>query len=163
MRPIARCSPSPALTAAAAKALRRHERHVRGRYELRRFLDAKSDGRACGGQGSMRWRDPLPCRRSSAGLAADKLDAVTGAAGRGRREARAPPRYLLSDQSSAPEAKHDEHTRGRRRRLYRLPHLPRSVEQGLYACRLRQSEQRPFRIREMGRAGGRRHPRPRAA
>ena len=26
----------------AAKAVRRHERHVRGKYELRRFLDIKS-------------------------------------------------------------------------------------------------------------------------
>ena len=83
---------SPALTTAAAAALRRHERHVRGRYELRRFLDAKS---AAG-----LWRAGLAALARPAalpaivgGLTADKLDAA-----RARPVvAEAPPlRYLLS-------------------------------------------------------------------
>ncbi len=39
---------SSRLTPEAAEAVRRHERHVRGKYELRRFLDIKSQSGAAG-------------------------------------------------------------------------------------------------------------------
>ena len=153
----------PAIGAAAAKALRRHERHARGRYELRRFLDAKSEaGLWRAGLGALARPAALPA--IVGGLAADKLDALQGAGQPRRREAgcAALPAFkpgrlpgndsanigsvLFSGEETARkegcaadrlgeggrsihasqtlEAKHDEHTRGRRRRLYRLAHLP---------------------------------------
>ena len=56
----------PAMSAAAAKALRRHERHARGRYELRRFLDAKIRGRPVAGRARRAGPARRHCRRSSA-------------------------------------------------------------------------------------------------
>jgi succinoglycan biosynthesis protein ExoU len=88
---------SPALTAAATAALRRHERHVRGRYELRRFLDAKSaDGLRRAGLNALARPAALPA--IIGGLAADKLDAVRA---RPAAAESPPPRYLLSTNPGA--------------------------------------------------------------
>ena len=111
----------PAIGAAAAKALRRHQRHARRRYELRRFLDAKSEaGLWRAGLGVLARPAALPA--VVRGLAADKLHALRARTSRAG-EKPTQPRYLLAANPAA-EAKHDEHTRGRRRRLYRLAHLP---------------------------------------
>ena len=74
------------MSAAAAKALRRHERHVRDRYELRHFLDAKSaTGLWRAGLCALARPAALPAIVS--GLAADKLRHREGASNAGRREA----------------------------------------------------------------------------
>jgi succinoglycan biosynthesis protein ExoU len=90
---------APAVTPAAARALRRHERHVRGRYELRRFLDAKSEtGLWRAGLGALARPTALPAIVS--GLAADKLDAFKARANTAG-EKPAPPRYLLASRGAA--------------------------------------------------------------
>ena len=65
----------PDLPPQAAQVLRRHERHVRGRYELRHFLDIKSERRAAGRPALYALASPRHCRRIVGGLAADKLEA----------------------------------------------------------------------------------------
>jgi succinoglycan biosynthesis protein ExoU len=58
----------------AEVALRRHERHMRARYELRRFLDVKAEqGLARAGLGALARPAALPA--IVGGVAADKLDA----------------------------------------------------------------------------------------
>ncbi len=58
----------------AEAALRRHERHMRARYELRRFLDVKAEqGLARAGLGALARPAALPA--IVGGVAADKLDA----------------------------------------------------------------------------------------
>jgi succinoglycan biosynthesis protein ExoU len=89
----------PAIDAAAAKALRRHERHARGRYELRRFLDAKSEtGLLRAGLSALARPSALPA--IVGGLAADKFDAFTARANPAG-EKPAAPRYLLSSGGTA--------------------------------------------------------------
>ena len=92
---------SPAMSVAAAKALRRHARHVRDRYELRRFLDAKS---AAGlwRAGLLALARPAALPAIVSGLAADKFDIVKARAmPAGGRPA--PLRYLLSDRVGGKE------------------------------------------------------------
>ena len=92
---------APAVSAPAARALRRHERHVRGRYELRRFLDAKSEtGLWRAGLGALARPTALPA--IVAGLAADKLAALK-ARSRPADEKPAQLRYLLSGGGVAPK------------------------------------------------------------
>ena len=85
------------MTAQAAAVLRRHERHVRGRYELRNFLDLKSQAGL--------WRAGLRALARPAalpaivgGLATDKLAAFAarGKPAGGKPE---PLRYLLSSRA----------------------------------------------------------------
>jgi succinoglycan biosynthesis protein ExoU len=59
----------------AAAAIRRHERHVRRRYELRRFLDVKS-GSGLFGAGLHGLRHPQALPAIVAGVALDKLDTL---------------------------------------------------------------------------------------
>ncbi len=78
--------------AEAGAALRRHERHVRGRYELRRFLDRKAEnGLLRAGLGAL--SRPSALRAIVSGIAGDKLEALRAT----RHEAAEPPmpRYLL--------------------------------------------------------------------
>jgi succinoglycan biosynthesis protein ExoU len=88
---------SGAMTAEARTALRRHERHVRGRYELRHFLDRKAEsGLAVAGLQALMRPAALPA--IIRGVAADKFHAFT------RRDANtepASPRYLLPASVSA--------------------------------------------------------------
>lgn len=75
-----------------ADALARHERHVRGRYELRRFLDEKTEhGLIAAGLRQMKRPAALPAIIS--GIARDKWDAAFG-----RRAPVAEPRlrYLMA-------------------------------------------------------------------
>ena len=92
MKPTVSILASKSMTAQAAAALRRHERHVRGRYELRNFLDLKSQAGL--------WRAGLRALARPAalpaivgGLATDKL-AAFAASKAGRRQPE-PLRYLL--------------------------------------------------------------------
>lgn len=82
----------PGLTPAARRLLARHERHVRGRFELRRFLDVKDrEGMLAAGRHALANPSALPA--IVGGVAADKLAAV-----RSRRTPASPdrrPRYLL--------------------------------------------------------------------
>lgn len=72
----------PGLSQAAVGALRRHARHIRARYELRRFLDLK----ACSGLVSATFdslaQRPLALPAILAGIAADKLEALRRRSGR---------------------------------------------------------------------------------
>jgi succinoglycan biosynthesis protein ExoU len=87
---------APVVTGAAAHALRRHERHVRGRYELRRFLDTKSEaGLLRAGLAALTRPAALPA--IVGGLAADKLNALRARTSRAG-EKPAQPRYLLPSQ-----------------------------------------------------------------
>ena len=65
---------SSTLPEGAAAAMRRHERHIRGRYELRRFLDIKAEtGLSRAGVHALKHPSTLPA--IIGGVAADKLDA----------------------------------------------------------------------------------------
>ncbi|MGP2490303.1 glycosyl transferase family A, partial [Mesorhizobium sp. PUT5] len=85
---------STAMPGATRAALMRHERHVRGRYELRHFLDRKAEtGLLRAGLGALMRPSALPA--IVGGVAADKLETL-----RNRRSGRAEPgpmphRYLL--------------------------------------------------------------------
>lgn len=84
---------SPSLPATARAALARHERHVRGRYELRRFLDIKAEaGLVRAGLDAL--GNPLALPAIVGGVAADKLDGVKARRTTPLAEP-APPRYLL--------------------------------------------------------------------
>jgi len=77
---------------ATRAALMRHERHIRGRYELRHFLDRKADsGLLRAGLGALARPSALPA--IIGGVAADKLEAFR--ARRGGEPAPMPHRYLL--------------------------------------------------------------------
>jgi succinoglycan biosynthesis protein ExoU len=85
---------SPDLPNEAKNLLRLHERHIRGRYELRNFLDMKvNSGLVSAGLAALMSPQSLPA--IAGGIAADKLDAF-----RMRRnpvsDKPMPPRYLLS-------------------------------------------------------------------
>jgi succinoglycan biosynthesis protein ExoU len=89
----------PEVDTRARAALRRHERHMRARYELRRFLDIKSEaGLAQAGLHALGNPSALPA--IVGGVAADKLDGL-----RARRAAPVteplPPRYLLAARPAA--------------------------------------------------------------
>jgi succinoglycan biosynthesis protein ExoU len=85
---------SERLDPAAEAAIRRHERHVRGRYELRHFLDIKSNSGllAAGMHGLAR---PLALPAIATGIALDKLDTLRPHAAQPDVSLR-PPRYLLA-------------------------------------------------------------------
>lgn len=90
---------SPDFPSEARAVLARHERHVRSRYELRRFLDIKSEaGLAQAGLHALGNPSALPA--IVGGVAADKLDGL-----RARRAAPVaeplPPRYLLAARPAA--------------------------------------------------------------
>jgi succinoglycan biosynthesis protein ExoU len=90
---------SKAMTVQAAAVLRRHERHVRGRYELRNFLDLKSEaGLLRAGLRALARPAALPA--IVGGLATDKLAAFAarGKPAGGKPE---PLRYLFSSRASA--------------------------------------------------------------
>jgi len=90
----------PAIGAAAAKALRRHQRHARRRYELRRFLDVKSTaGLWRAGLGVLARPAALPA--VVRGLAADKLHALQARTSRADEKPTPPLRYLLSTNPAA--------------------------------------------------------------
>lgn len=75
-------------------ALRRHQRHVRARYELRHFLDIKADrGLARAGLHALTRPAALPA--IVGGVASDKLDALRTRIGR-KESAAQPQRYLLA-------------------------------------------------------------------
>ena len=84
---------TPGLPKESADALRRHERHIRGRYELRRFLDIKAKAGIMKA-GLYALANPLAIPAIATGIAADKL-----AAFKARRKPDmakpATPRYLL--------------------------------------------------------------------
>lgn len=81
-----------AMPAEAKAKLRRHERHIRGRYELRNFLDVKArSGLASAGMHALRHPVALPA--IVGGVVADKFHAFK--AGRGKTVEPALPRYLL--------------------------------------------------------------------
>lgn len=84
---------STALPKASASWLRRHERHIRGRYELRHFLDVKAEGGLLRAAGHA-LANPLALPAIIGGVAADKLDAFKA---RNRRVSEKPatPRLLL--------------------------------------------------------------------
>jgi succinoglycan biosynthesis protein ExoU len=83
---------SQPMTNEAAAKLRRHERHIRGRYELRNFLDIKAK-RGLSGAGLHVLKHPAALPAIVGGIAADKLEAF--AARNGKTEGPALPRYLL--------------------------------------------------------------------
>jgi succinoglycan biosynthesis protein ExoU len=84
----------PQMAGAAKSALRRHERHMRARYELRRFLDIKSDlGLARAGLHALARPAALPA--IVGGVASDKFDALRARLGAAAAKP-APRRYLLS-------------------------------------------------------------------
>jgi succinoglycan biosynthesis protein ExoU len=65
----------PEVRGEARIALRRHERHVRARYELRRFLDVKT-GKGIVGGGLHALARPAALPAIAGGVAADKLQAL---------------------------------------------------------------------------------------
>lgn len=83
---------SRTITAEARTAMRRHERHVRARYELRHFLDRKAESGLvlAGLQALMR---PAALPAIVGGVAADKLHAFTAKPNTNMEPAS--PRYLL--------------------------------------------------------------------
>ncbi|MDW6022606.1 glycosyltransferase family 2 protein [Mesorhizobium sp. BAC0120] len=84
---------SPDLPGDARSLFSQHERHVRGRYELRRFLDVKAEiGLLSAGLRALARPAALPA--IVGGIAADKLDALTARHGAAAEKA-AGPRYLL--------------------------------------------------------------------
>jgi succinoglycan biosynthesis protein ExoU len=81
----------PTVKGPAQAALRRHERHIRARYELRRFLDVKArNGLAAAGLHALSHPFALPAILG--GVGADKLD---GLKKRMKPADRPLPRYLL--------------------------------------------------------------------
>lgn len=83
---------SPGLAEEAKAALRRHERHMRGRFELRHFLDIKAkDGLARAGLHALARPAALPA--IVGGVAADKLYALKARKTPAGKAAL--PRYLL--------------------------------------------------------------------
>jgi len=79
---------------AARAALMRHERHVRGRYELRHFLDRKAgSGLLRASLGALTRPSTLPA--IVGGVAADKLEAFRGRQGERAASGPMPHRYLL--------------------------------------------------------------------
>jgi succinoglycan biosynthesis protein ExoU len=83
----------PGLPKEIAAALRRHERHVRGRYELRRFLDIKAEA-GIWRAGLYALANPLAFPAIAGGVAADKFDALKARRAPNRPETAAL-RYLL--------------------------------------------------------------------
>ncbi|WP_394892660.1 glycosyltransferase family 2 protein [Mesorhizobium sp. AaZ16] len=83
----------PGLPKEIAAALRRHERHVRGRYELRRFLDIKAET-GIWRAGLYALANPLAFPAIAGGVAADKFDALKARRAPNRPETAAL-RYLL--------------------------------------------------------------------
>ncbi len=84
----------PAALGEAKTALRRHERHMRARHELRHFLDLKAErGLLRAGLRALARPSALPA--IVGGVAADKLDALRAGIGRADGET-ALPRYLLA-------------------------------------------------------------------
>jgi len=65
---------TPGLTPESTKVLRRHERHIRGRYELRRFLDLKSEAGILAA-GHYALSNPFAIPAIGGGVVADKLAA----------------------------------------------------------------------------------------
>lgn len=65
---------TPGLPKESAAALRRHERHIRGRYELRRFLDIKAEA-GIWQAGLYALANPSAIPAIAGGVAADKLAA----------------------------------------------------------------------------------------
>ena len=65
---------APGLPTASAAALRRHERHIRGRYELRRFLDIKAEA-GIWQAGLYAMANPAAMPAIAGGVAGDKLAA----------------------------------------------------------------------------------------
>jgi succinoglycan biosynthesis protein ExoU len=83
----------PGLPKESAAALRRHERHIRGRHELRRFLDIKAEA-GIWRAGLYALANPFAMPAIAGGVAADKLAAFEAR----RRPAMVEPaalRYLL--------------------------------------------------------------------
>jgi succinoglycan biosynthesis protein ExoU len=83
----------PGLPKEIAAALRRHERHIRGRYELRRFLDIKAET-GIWRAGLYALANPLAFPAIAGGVAADKFDALKARRAPNGPEAAAV-RYLL--------------------------------------------------------------------
>ena len=83
----------PEVSGEAQKALRRHERHIRARYELRRFLDVKA-GAGLAGAGLHALARPAALPAIVAGVAADKFDALKAKIRPAGRKIE-PRRYLL--------------------------------------------------------------------
>ena len=83
----------PGLPKEIAAALRRHERHVRGRYELRRFLDIKAET-GIWRAGLYALANPLAFPAIAGGVAADKFDTLKARRAPNGPEAAAV-RYLL--------------------------------------------------------------------
>jgi succinoglycan biosynthesis protein ExoU len=84
---------SPDLPGGARSLFRQHERHIRGRYELRRFLDVKAEiGLLRAGLRALARPTALPA--IVGGIAADKLDALK-ARHTSVADKAAGPRYLL--------------------------------------------------------------------
>jgi succinoglycan biosynthesis protein ExoU len=83
---------SQPMTNEAAAKLRRHERHIRGRYELRNFLDIKAK-RGLSGAGMHALKHPTALPAIVGGVAADKFHAFTARGGKSVESAL--PRYLL--------------------------------------------------------------------
>ena len=84
---------APGLPKESAAALRRHERHIRGRYELRRFLDIKAEA-GIRRAGLYALANPSAIPAIAGGVAADKL-AAFGARHQLDTAAPAALRYLL--------------------------------------------------------------------
>lgn len=83
-----------AVPRAERAAIMRHERHVRGRYELRHFLDRKAEiGLLRAGLGALMRPAALPA--IVGGVAADKLDAFRDRRGEPAASGPMPVRYLL--------------------------------------------------------------------
>ena len=84
----------PQANGRARVALRRHQRHIRARYELRHFLDIKAD-RGLVGAGLHALTHPAALPAIVSGVAADKFDALRIRVGRKERAGQ-PLRYLLA-------------------------------------------------------------------
>lgn len=83
------------LPARARRAIAQHERHIRGRFELRRFLDEKREhGLATAALRALTRPDALPAIAS--GIAGDKYNAFRGRKPRVADDAPPPLRYLLA-------------------------------------------------------------------
>jgi succinoglycan biosynthesis protein ExoU len=93
----------PGLQRKAAAALRRHERHIRARYELRRFLDVKAE-RGLRAAGFHALKNPSALPAVVAGVAADKFEAYRSHGRPTAAEAGCGgPRFLLAGRLAADE------------------------------------------------------------